>query len=157
MEGNNGKGNNEGRDRWKSPRVLFNMLDRQYDFDFDCCAEQDNTQCDDFSDEFETVDNDKLDQLNCWMNPPFSKAEEMFKHFFKAVSQGVAIYRCDNFETKLWQDVIFPHASWILIPKRRVSYEGMKGKGSRFPSALIGYNIEEPKIVKGTLLFLNKE
>jgi len=90
------------------------------------------------------------------MNPPFSKAYEMFNHFFKSVKSGVAIYRCDNLETKIWQDVIFPNATWIFIPGGRVCYEGMKGSGSRFPSALIGFNAPKPKGLNGTILKILK-
>jgi hypothetical protein len=92
------------------------------------------------------------------MNPPFSKALEMFRHFFKVVNKGVAIYRCDNFETKIWQDVIFSNASWVFIPKGRVSYTPFEvgnmrgGNGTRFPSALIGFNVEPPKNIEGKLL-----
>ena len=86
------------------------------------------------------------------MNPPFSKALEMFKTFFYIMGKGVAIYRCDNMETKIWQEIIFPKASWIFIPLGRICYEGMEGSGSRFPSALIGYNVKPPKGIKGTLL-----
>jgi len=152
MKANNGSGNNESRDIWKTPRVLFRMLDRQYDFNFDCCARFEDTKCEDYTDEFEDKSMYDLEENMCWMNPPFSKADIMFKQFFKVVSRGIAIYRCDNFETKIWQEIILPNADWIFIPNKRVKYEGMNGKGSRFPSALIGFNVEEPKDLKGRLL-----
>jgi len=41
-----------------------------------------------------------------------------------------------------------------IIPKCRISYEGMEGKGSRFPSALIGYNINPPKGLTGHTLII---
>ena len=88
------------------------------------------------------------------MNPPFSKAREMFKQFFKIVDRGVAIYRCDNFETRIWQYLILSNCSWIFIPKGRVVYEGMNGLGSRFPSALIGVGVDPPKFVDGVCLKL---
>jgi hypothetical protein len=87
-----------------------------------------------------------------WMNPPFSKAKEMFEHFFKVVSNGVAIYRCDNLETSIWQDIILPNSDWIFFPRGSICYKGMKGSGSRFPSALIGIGVEPPKYVDGICL-----
>ena len=90
------------------------------------------------------------------MNPPFSKAKEMFKHFFEVVNHGVAIYRCDNLETSLWQDIILKYATWIFIPKGRISYEGKIGKGFRFPSALIGFNVEPPKDIEGYTLIVHE-
>ncbi len=153
--GNNGKGNTEERDDWWTPQWLFDHINKQYHFGFDCCANYDNTKCSVYSEDF-------LKEIGngigiCWMNPPFSKAEKMFKHFFKIVPCGVCIYRCDNMETKVWQDIILKYATWIFIPRGRISYEGKKGKGSRFPSALIGFNVNPPCVSDGTTLYLNGE
>jgi len=68
--------------------------------------------------------------------------------------RGVAIYRCDNMETQIWQKIILKNANWIFIPNKRYNYVGMKGKGSRFPSALIGFNVDYPKNLEGTLLLI---
>ena len=150
MKGNNGTGNTIERDEWQTPQWLFNKLDEQYNFSFDCCANKKNTKCGIWHNDFlnKLINRESV----CWMNPPFSKAYEMFEHFFKVVGEGVCIYRCDNMETKIWQDIILKHATWVFIPKGRISYEGMEGKGSRFPSALIGFNVEPPKELNGRLL-----
>jgi len=155
MKANDGTGNIPERDEWQTPQNLFNKLNKQYDFTFDCCAEGYNHKTIGFSNDFLKIDFRVV--LNvCWMNPPFSKSYEMFEHFFKFLNKGVAIYRCDNMETKLWQDIILKNATWIFIPKGRICYEGMKGSGSRFPSALIGYNVTVPEYVSGSLLMVNK-
>jgi len=157
MLGNNGIGNIESRDEWGTPQWLFDILDEQYNFTVDCCSTINNSKC--AGNRFENFLNHVGDyRYIYWMNPPFSKALEMFKHFFKVVSKGVAIYRCDNMETKVWQEVIFPNMSWILIPKRRISYTPFEtrnmcsGNISRFPSALIGFNVPIPKNVYGIIL-----
>ncbi len=154
MEANNGKGNNPLRDGWQTPKRLFEDLNKQYKFKFDCCATDKNKKCKHFSDDFEYMG---IIQMISWMNPPFSIAWRMFEHFFKVVNKGVAIYRCDNFETRLWQGVIFPNCSWVFIPDKRISYEGIDGDGARFPSALIGYHVDPPKELEGTLLIPNCE
>ena len=152
MKANNGSGNNEERDDWETPKELWDELNEQYGFNFDCCATKSNTKCEEFADNF--LDPYKFSGFfTCWMNPPFSKAMEMFEHFFRVVNKGVAIYRCDNMETGIWQEVILPNASWVFIPKGRVNYESKKGKGARFPSALIGFNVEKPKGFNGKVLF----
>jgi hypothetical protein len=152
-QGNDGSGNIEERDNWETPKWLFNKLDEQYNFDVDCCASPRNKKTFNFSNNF--LNSPVIETFECaWMNPPFSKATEMFEHFFKIVRKGVCIYRCDNLETKLWQEVILKNATWILIPNGRISYEGKAGKGSRFPSALIGFNVEPPKEVEGTILII---
>lgn len=152
MKANNGSGNNELRDSWETPKWLFDILNKQYKFTFDCCATKENTKCRFFSDNLMTIGFSTKEIL--WMNPPFSKAFQMFNLFFDSNCCGVAIYRCDNFETKIWQEKIFPYADWIFIPNKRIAYEGMNGSGSRFPSALIGIGLEPPKGIKGVCLKL---
>jgi phage N-6-adenine-methyltransferase len=126
-KGNDGSGNIESRDEWETPQWLFDILHEQYGFTYDCCASDKNSKCDVWSDDnFLDYDDSFKDDVH-WMNPPFSKALEMFRHFFKVVGKGVAIYRCDNMETKIWQKVIFP-------------------------IALIGFNIEPPQGFEGKLL-----
>lgn len=147
--GNNGKGNIVERDDWWTPQWLFDKLDEQYDFEFDCCADDDNTKCVYWSDNF--IDNMPHNDYISWMNPPFTKAKEMFEHFFKVVNKGVAIYRCDNIETKLWMDIM-KKADWIYVFDGRINYEGKAGKGARFGSALIGVGLDYPKLNCGQLL-----
>lgn len=154
--GNNGEGNNVHRDDWETPQWLFDNLNEQFDFNFDCCAEEHNKKCELWCDDFLDMHEYNSECDITWMNPPFSKAEAMFRHFFNIIRKGVCIYRCDNMETKIWQEVILKNADWIWIPKGRISYEGKEGKGSRFPSALIGIGLETPKLY-GTILLIKRE
>jgi hypothetical protein len=157
-KGNDGSGDNKERDGWETSKELFNKLDKQYKFKFDCCATKDNTKCENFSNDFKEI---KGTNLNSWMNPPFSNAKEMFEHFFNAIICGVAIYRCDNMETKIWQEIILKKADWIFIPKGRVSYTPfnitIRNGMTRFPSALIGIGVEPPKEIEGIILSVIKE
>ena len=84
---NNGKGNVPERDTWQTPQKLWDQLNEQYGFTFDCCASEDNTKCPNgFSDDFETTIEEAFFYHDVsWMNPPFSIAERMFKHFFKVL------------------------------------------------------------------------
>jgi len=161
MFGNDGTGNTENRDDWETPQELFNILKEQYNFNFDCCASKNNSKCFISTNNFKLINKENLNLSICWMNPPFSKAREMFEHFFKVVNKGVAIYRCDNIETKIWQEIILKNCDWVFIPKGRIAYSYnpllRKGKGSRFPSALIGKGLHSPKNIKGTILYLNKK
>ncbi len=155
MSGNDGTGNIAERDEWETPRLLFEKLNKQYGFDTDCCANEKNQKCDTYwSNDFLNYNPDKNYDYIYWMNPPFSKAKEMFEHFFKIVKHGVAIYRFDNPETYLWK-YIYENVDWVFIPRGRVNYEGMPGKGSRFPSTLVGVGVEPPINMDGTVLFVN--
>jgi hypothetical protein len=160
-KGNDGSGNNPERDEWQTESKFWNKLNQKYNFTFDCCAQEHNAKTECFSNDFLKMSVYELRNHVAWMNPPFSKAREMFEHFLKVVEGGVAIYRFDNPETKLWQEVIFRHASWIFIPMGRVSYTPFdinmrNGLGTRFPSALIGFNVEEPIDLPGTILKISR-
>ena len=138
-------------DEWQTPSYLFDILKTQYHFQFDCCATAENRKCALYSDDLESLDSIPI---MAWMNPPYSIAWKMFEQYFSIVKKGVAIYRCDNMETALWQKVIFPNADWIFIPDRRISYEGIDGTGVRFPSALIGLGVNVPKDLSGTVVMV---
>ena len=153
MKGNDGTGNTIDRDDWRTPKQLWNALNKQYNFQFDCCCSMENAKCLNGTSDF--LNYNTIPLKNAWMNPPFSKAFEMFEHFIELEAQGVCIYRCDNMETKVWQ-MILEHCSWIHIFPSRVNYEGHEGKGARFPSALIGFNVDPPekKRISGITLFI---
>lgn len=161
-KGNDGKGDTPERDLWQTKQELWDNLDKQYNFVFDCCASKENSKTDLHSSNFNSVKKEDIVNMSCWMNPPFSKAVDMFEHFFKVVEGGVAIYRCDNMETKVWQEIILKNADWIFIPKGRVSYTPFEtgnmrnGMGTRFPSALIGINVPPPENIEGVTLYINK-
>ena len=154
-KGNDGKGDIPERDLWETNQDLWDKLNQQYNFEFDCCASETNTKCIEFSSDF--LSRTFVSGV-CWMNPPFSKAYRMFENFFDIANEGVAIYRCDNMETKVWQEVILKKATWVFIPKGRVSYtpfdvgDMRNGMGTRFPSALIGLNVPELKRFEGITL-----
>jgi len=155
-KGNDGTGNIEARDNWETPQWLFDQLHEQYNFQVDCCATKENSKCILFCTDFLISERTKHISPS-WMNPPFSKARKMFERFFNMVKKGVAIYRCDNMETKIWGEVILKNADWIFMPNKRWAYEGHTGKGSRFPSALIGIGVEPPKELEGHTLTKSKE
>ena len=47
---NDGTGNNANRDDWETPQWLFDILNKQYKFKFDCCADNNNRKvCNYFS------------------------------------------------------------------------------------------------------------
>lgn len=142
------------RDTWQTPKALWDQLNTEYSFDFDCCASKENAKTIYFSANFEKVPESFLNNRVCWINPPFSKPIKMFTHFFNVVKKGVGIYRADNFETKVWQDIILKHADWIFIFDKRIQYEGFEGKGARFPSALFGVGVPRPNRTDGKVLML---
>jgi len=159
MNGYDGTGNIESRDVWQTNQELWIKLNKQYKFTFDCCADETNNKTKHFTTNFESIGFLPCETL--WMNPPFTKAYKMFEHYFKVCVKGVAIYRCDNLETKVWQNIIFKFADWIMIFKGRINYDKfdntIKTNVSRFPSALIGIGVKPPENIKGTILYLKSK
>ena len=154
-KGNDGAGNIADRDEWETPQWLWIKLNNQYPFSFDCCAKKHNAKCMYSNDFLKTTD---MLNIHCWMNPPFSKAKEMFEHFFKVVKKGVAIYRFDNPETKLWQ-YIYDHADWIFVFDKRINYEGYLAFEVCGP-VLVDHKLrgtdEVDKLAKAALAYMKK-
>ena len=60
-------------DQWATPQLLFNKLDKLFDFTLDVCADEDNKKCSNFY----SIEDDGLAQEwhgVCWMNPPYGRA-----------------------------------------------------------------------------------
>lgn len=143
-----GKGNVPDRDDWETPQWLYDILHTQYQFNTDCCSSMENKKCVYYHEDFL---NTYTPLGRCWMNPPFSKASDMIKHFFKVVRRGVVIYRCDNMETKIWQ-FILNNADWVHIFDKRINYEGKAGNGAVFGSALFGIGLPMPEGLGGVTI-----
>ena len=134
-------------DNWRTPSGLWIELDDLYHFKLDLAADKTNAKCDNFF----HPGNNSLD-INWaswtlspqWLNPPFSMATEFFQKAADCHNKMVAIYKCSNLETALWQDIILPNADWVCFLRGRVNYENPDGTPSNqvpFGSALIGYNV----------------
>ena len=82
-----GKINNFKSDKivYSTPQKLFDELNKEFNFDLDVCANEQNAKCPKFFTEKE--DGLKQDWIgNCWMNPPFNK--ELKKWVLKAHSES---------------------------------------------------------------------
>jgi phage N-6-adenine-methyltransferase len=59
-------------DNWATPQWLFDLLDGEFSFDFDVCADETNAKCSRYYD----LDDDGLKQEwrdACWLNPPYGR------------------------------------------------------------------------------------
>ncbi len=144
-------------DDWETPDYVYGPLNKQYGFTCDLAANPANTKCPKFYSQERSflAENEfaKFFGEVCWMNPPFSLAEEFFAQVAKHASYGtktVAIFKSSNMETGTWQKYILPSCSWIFQPDRRVHYVGA-GKSAPFPSAIVGWNLRPPVALSGTL------
>lgn len=120
---------------WETPLDLFEKIDKVYNFDLDVCAVPETAKCD----RYFTPEIDGLLQEwdgVCWMNPPYGR--EQIKWIEKA-SESKSITVClipARPDTKVWQNIIFKHASAICFIKGRLKFGNSKDSAP-FPSALV--------------------
>lgn len=133
-------------DEWGTPPELIAALNLKADT-LDVCASAENHKFPQYwTKEDDCLEKDWPREQWCWMNPPFSKALRFFEKAAKEAAKGskvIAIYKASNLEAKVWQEVIFPHASAILFIKGRTNYviDGKGSKGVPFGSAIIYFNM----------------
>lgn len=137
-------------DEYETPGWIFDPLHAQYRFTVDLNANASNAKVPQhFSADRSFLGCDGY--LGCgWMNPAFSLAEPMFCKLDALASRGckaVAIYKSSNMETGAWS-YIFARCSWIAQPRQRVNYlvDGVEKKGVQFASAVIGWNVDPPRV-----------
>ncbi|MHA1827921.1 MAG: hypothetical protein ACTSX6_04655 [Candidatus Heimdallarchaeaceae archaeon] len=63
MKANNGKGNNPLRDGWRTPSEIFDPLNQQYKFTYDCCANGKDNKCKSWSSNFEMYSTTGIDHI----------------------------------------------------------------------------------------------
>lgn len=151
-------------DEYETPPRIFDPLDEQYHFTIDLAATPANAKTEAFcmAGEKSFLALDLHRDHVAWCNPPFSLATSFFEKIARlAITDRfkcVCIYKSANMETQAWSH-IFSACSWIAQPDRRVNYlvDGVEAKGVQFASAVIGFNVEPPRVPwKHTLLRVDR-
>lgn len=67
-------------DDWRTPKPIFDLLNAEFKFELDACADKDNALCE----RFYTLDNSALDPYNHWnvntfCNYPYSSPSKFFE------------------------------------------------------------------------------
>jgi hypothetical protein len=156
MSGKNSKtaAERKARDDWRTPRWLWDRLNEQYNFTTDCAANETNHLTDHWFGEDGTEHGEVhiLTPKVAWCNPPFSNAKMLAEHWVRYIRR-VGIYRADNMETAVWQEIILPNVDWVFLPKGRINYAGHEGKGAMFPSCIFGSGVPAPEDLQGIVLW----
>lgn len=140
-------------DLWRTPKSLRDILMAQYFFDCDLAACSKSSLAIKFYSDFLHEEN-SFTHLHCWLNPPFSQALAFFEHASLHIPKLVGIYKT-NFETEVWQRVLFPKIDWLFCPDKRIAYEapeGIKASSPQFCSVLFGWGTEPVRGIEGYLL-----
>lgn len=143
-------------DEWETPKIFFDALNKQFNFQLDACASDKNHKLD----KYYTIKDDALAQdwgnIRSFMNPPFSNITPWLQKATYEVmnheSASVVVLLPLNAETKYFHDYVF-NKKWtkhICFIKGRLQYEidGKKQGSPYFPSCLVIFakkdNEEEP-------------
>ena len=141
-------------DEWETPKDLFAKLHKQYNFEIDVCATDENHLCN----VYWTKDDDALIQdwsgKVCWMNPPYGK--NIGKFMKKAYEESLkgAIVVClvpSRTDTKWWHDYAMKWSIEFLRGRLRFinrTFPSWRADGNfkvspaGFPSAIVVFGKE---------------
>jgi len=127
------------RDDWGTPQDFFDTLSAVFPFDVDLCADATNAKCPFYFGELDNALVKDWTPFNyCWMNPPYgSKTRKFMKKALEEYRRGASIVTliAGRPDTKVMQDICFPHARALCFIRGRLKFEGAKDPAF-FPSAL---------------------
>lgn len=124
-----------GEDEWATPQEFFDLLDAEFGFDLDVCAQPNSAKCA----RFFTPDDDGLVQEwsgVCWMNPPYSECARWVEKAHHAAAAGATVVALipARPDTRYWWDFCRHHE--IRFVKGRLKFGG-SAVSAPFPSAVV--------------------
>lgn len=124
---------------WATPRQLFEMLDREFLFALDACADSTNHKCANYIDEqmdafrqnWATLSNGRA----IWMNPPYGRG--IGKWIQKARSEPATVVCLvpARTDTSWWHDYCMKGEVRFL--RGRLEFDDLKRGRCPFPSAIV--------------------
>lgn len=128
------------RDDWGTPDDLFFMLDKEYGFEIDVCANEENHKCD----VFYTKEDDGLSkewQGVCWCNPPYGRQiSKWVKKAYESDSATVVMLLPARTDTSWFHNYVLPYAE-IKFIRGRIQFDGAK-YNAPFPSMIAVFSEE---------------
>lgn len=134
------------KDLWQTPQVLFDNLNKEFDFDTDICASGENTLCGTYF----TAERSALDtrwdffyrHASCFLNPPYSETEKFLNMASEQSKlRNITIVALVNANTDTrWFSEASKTASEIRLISGRVSFvkpDGKKASGNPKGQCLI--------------------
>lgn len=116
--------NIEHKDDWKTPKGLYDKLDQEFNFDFDPCPLNHNTE----------LWNGLVSTWGAsnFINPPYSRTlkEAFIRKAFEEAQKGklCVMLLPVSTSTKIFHEIIYPYAT-IRFLKGRVKFKGRNTKG----------------------------
>ena len=129
------------RDNWETPQKFFDMLDEEFGFTLDVCAEDNTAKCE----RYYTKENDALSKEwegVCWMNPPYGRGIGVWLKRAYETSQNGSTVVClipSRTDTKWWHEYVMK-AYEIRFVKGRLKFDGHKNCAP-FRSAVVVFKM----------------
>lgn len=132
-------------DEWSTPDDFFAKVEAEFGpFDLDPCATPANAKAPKF---YTYADNGLTLPWHgrVWCNPPYGRAiNEWIKKAWYATSETVGVAQAELVvmllparpDTRVWHEIIFPHAAEVRFIRGRLKFGGAKNSAP-FPSALV--------------------
>lgn len=136
------------RDSWSTPDYIFEPLDREFDFQIDVCASEDNAKVPGF---YFTERDDALTRkwrvgfglppMNIWCNPPYSGPAEWVKYAISEAEDtgNTMIVLTNNILDRKYFREFLPNIAEIRIGLRRIQFdvpEGVKASTNPYSQML---------------------
>ena len=117
---------------WETPQDFFDTLDREFHFNIDVCASEENTKCYYYYTYHKNALYRKWEG-SCWMNPPYDKnIGRWVGKAYESAQEGatvVCLLQGRSNDTKWWHAYVMK-ASEIRFIKDRLHF-GLNGKFAR--------------------------
>ncbi|MGR5962913.1 DNA N-6-adenine-methyltransferase [Bacillus paranthracis] len=123
-------------DLWATPQYFFDELHKEFDFELDVCALEDNAKCE----KYFTPEMDGLKQEwngTCWMNPPYGRGiGKWVKKAYESSLTGstVVCLLPARTDTRWWHDYCMKGE--IRLVKGRLKF-GESKNNAPFPNAVV--------------------
>lgn len=133
-----------------TPQSLFDALNAEFNFDFDCCANEFNTKCQRFSSDIGSAISleDWSNVKSAFMNPPYSAGNINWcmYHALKLVAKGIVLVTLTRLDpsTKWFQQYVHSTADEVRMLSRRVQFDTMT-VNYPFPCCISTFRNLEPK------------
>ena len=134
-------------DEWATPQAIFEELDKEFHFDLDAAASDDNHKCD----RYFTLENSGLSQnwggYRVFCNPPYSQIDKWVEKAFRETRNDdtlVVMLLPSRTDTRYFHNYIYQRAE-IRFIKGRLKFGDSKNSAP-FPSMLVifrGANIKD--------------
>jgi phage N-6-adenine-methyltransferase len=114
---------------WSTPQPIFDLLNVEFDFKIDLCADPDNTKCRHWLDRTVSLGTDWSGEGAAWLNPPYGKEIGDWVKKAAETPRRIVGFLPGRTNAPWWHDYVMT-ANEIRFVRRKVSFanpDGCKG------------------------------